>query len=525
MHPGLSRFVTLNEINMKRFLFNTCLTALLAAAFSMPANAQKIVYSEKDNDDTRRLNFEIVGKIGGNFQIYKNARSRSWITVLDNEMREVGKSVLDFLPNDDRMINVDFFPYANHSWMVYQYERRNVIYCMAAQLDGMGKKTGEVMELDTTHIGFTADNKIYSAISSEDKKRISIFKINSRNKRLFLMTTLLFDEKLQLLKKSRLEIPMEERNENLGDFNLDNDGDLVFSRFLRTGNDNISSASFLIKKAQEDTLIQKTLTIEKTWLDEIHIKVDNHNKRYFLTSFFYTERRGNIDGYYFYIWDKMADKPLVETVSLFTDELRREARGDASMKMAFNDFFIRNIITRRDGGFLIASESYFTTSRFNNWNRWDYLYGSPYWGTGFNNYYSPYYDRFWWNRGSTSNQSSRHHADHVTVLSFDSQGKMEWSNVVAKEQFDDEGGDLISYQLMNTGEAIHFLFNQMERRNNLLSDYAVSPAGEMTRNPTLKNLDKGYEFMPKLGKQVSAKQMIIPCLYRNYICFAKIDYN
>ena len=47
--------------------------------------------------------------------------------------------------------------------------------------------------------------------------------------------------------------------------------------------------------------------------------------------------------------------------------------------------------------------------------------------------------------------------------------------------------------------------------------------GQITRNPTLKNLDKGYEFMPKYGKQVSASQMIVPCLYRNIICFAKIE--
>ena len=90
---------------------------------------------------------------------------------------------------------------------------------------------------------------------------------------------------------------------------------------------------------------------------------------------------------------------------------------------------------------------------------------------------------------------------------------------------ENENGEMISYQLMNTGDQIHFLFNQMERRNNLLNDYGVTPSGGMTRNPTLKNLDKGYEFLPKFGKQVSAKQMIIPCLYRNYICFAKIDYN
>ena len=96
---------------------------------------------------------------------------------------------------------------------------------------------------------------------------------------------------------------------------------------------------------------------------------------------------------------------------------------------------------------------------------------------------------------------------------------------MGKSQFDDESDDLVSYQLMNTGGQLHFLFNMQERRNNLLTDFSISPNGELSRNPTLKNLDKGYEFMPKYGKQVSARQMIIPCQYRNFICFAKIEYN
>jgi hypothetical protein len=43
------------------------------------------------------------------------------------------------------------------------------------------------------------------------------------------------------------------------------------------------------------------------------------------------------------------------------------------------------------------------------------------------------------------------------------------------------------------------------------------------RNPTLHNLDRGYDFMPRYAKQVSAHQLIVPCQYRNYVCFAKID--
>ena len=193
-----------------------------------------------------------------------------------------------------------------------------------------------------------------------------------------MLTTCLMNDKLELLKRSRLQIPMDDRNEFLSDFQLDNEGDLVFAKFYRNSNDNISSAGMMIKHALADSFLAKDLNIEKTLLDEIHIKIDNPNKRYVLVSFYYKERRGNIDGFYFYIWDKTLQQSSLETTSPFTEELRREARGDASVKTAFNDFFIRNIITRKDGGIIIGSESYYTTSRFNNWNRWDYLYGSPY---------------------------------------------------------------------------------------------------------------------------------------------------
>ena len=46
---------------------------------------------------------------------------------------------------------------------------------------------------------------------------------------------------------------------------------------------------------------------------------------------------------------------------------------------------------------------------------------------------------------------------------------MEWSSVIGKNQYDDESDDLLSYQIMNTGGQLHFLFNQQEKRNNLLS--------------------------------------------------------
>jgi hypothetical protein len=492
-------------------------------SFGLSASAQKISYSSYDKDDSRRLDFEIVGKIGGNFLIYKNIRNHHWITILDNEMKQISKVDQSYVPDNDRMINVDFFPYADFCYMIYQYQKKNLVYCMASKIDANGNKIGEVIQLDTTQISFASNNKIYTVLSSEDKSKLIVFKINSKNKELFLMTTILINNKLEVLKKTRMAIPMQERDDNLGDFQLDNEGDLVFCKFSRNNIDNINKVNFVIKYAQSDTLQTTNLNIAKTWLDDIRIKVDNYNRKYFLTSFYYKERKGNIEGLYFFVWDKASNKASMESSSVFSEELRKEAKGNSPGKMAFNDYFLKTIITRKDGGFLICSEAYYTTSRFNNWNRMDYLYG--YGSSMYNNYYYSPYSNSWYGSRLGNNQALRYHADNIAVLSFNPAGKIEWEKVISKSQFDDESDDHISYQVMNTGGQLHFLFNQLEKRNSLLSDYSLAPTGEITRSPTLKNLDKGYEFMPKHAKQVSARQMIVPCIYRNFVCFAKIDFN
>ena len=153
------------------------------------------------------------------------------------------------------------------------------------------------------------------------------------------------------------------------------------------------------------------------------------------------------------------------------------------------------------------------------------MYGSPFYSPfDYYYYYSPYYSSWWWRRGQ-NNRAVRYHADNVVIFSFDKNGNLLWNNVIRKNQYDDETDDRVSFQVMNTGDRLHYLFNLQERRNLLLNDFALSPDGQINRNPTLKGLDKGHEFLTKYGKQVSSSEFIVPCFFRNYICFAKIEFN
>jgi hypothetical protein len=498
---------------------------LLAAALHAGAQVPKITYTEPEREDSRRTNFDIIGKLNGNFLVYKANRGDDAMCIYDNEMKLKERVKLGFTP--EQVINVDFIAYPDFFYIIYQYQKRNIVHCMAAKLDGNAKTLMEPVELDTTQIGWAASNKIYTTINSDDKQRIMVFKINSKNQKNFIFSTRLYDVDLQLLNKSRMSIPMEERNDFFTDFLLSNDGELVFGKFIRqNSNEYITRYSQFIKYPDSSNFSVREVALGNKILDEIKLKVDNTNKRVLVNAFYYKQKRGNIEGLYSLIWDTKGNRMMKELNSLFSDDLRANAKGtDEGIKMAFNDYFIKNIIVRKDGGYLVVSESEYTSSRGNAFNRWDYLGWNNPWMYPAYNYWSPLYSPFYspWNRWN-SGSVTRYFAENIMVLSYNSDGNVEWSNVIPKSQFDDETDNMVSYQLMNTGADLHFLFNVFERRVLMLNDQSIDAEGKVSRNPTLKNLDKGYEFMPRYGRQVAARQMIVPCLYRNYLCFAKIDY-
>jgi hypothetical protein len=489
---------------------------------SLPVFSQQITYSQPESNDIRSLNFDIIGKINSNFLVYKSLRNSNAISVYDNSMRLKDRVDLSFMP--DKTLNVDFVAYPNFAWLIYQYQKRNILHCMAVKINGDGKLLTDPIELDTTSINFFADNKIYSTISSEDKSKIMIYKIQKKNDK-YNFTTLLFNDSLQLLNKTRIETSFEDKKDIFSDFFVDNMGNFVFTRGNRSSSrDFIQRLDLVTKHAQEDSFSFNMLDLSGKLLDEIKLKVDNANKHYVINSLYYEKRRGNVEGLFTAVWDEANHNMVSQNFAELGDTVRSMAKSDGGNKTALNDFFIRDIILKKDGGFILSAEDYYTQSRSSPWNRYDYLYGYPSFSPYYYNYFSPYSYGYYGNRFFNNNSQVRYYYNNVLILNLDKTGKLEWSNVIHKSQFDDADDNFLSYAIMLTGGELHFLFNELERRNQLINDQSVSASGQVTRNPPLKALDRGYTFMPRFAKQVSATQIIVPCIYRNYVCFAKIEY-
>lgn len=528
---------------MKKFFV---LFLLLAGAFQI-AGAQDIVYADANKSDVKRMNFEIIGKTASNYLIYKEIKGRHWIAVYDENMHELETVPITVLPKKEELLDLAFYPNRTGAWLVFQGQQDQTVSLEAVKIEANGRILSQPIILDTTQIAYKAQGKLYNHIGSEDHSKLLVFKINRKDREQYKFAAKLFDQDMVLQDESHFTLPMNPDGDYLTGYSLDNQGNLVFVKYNRLKSGYIESASLLMKPAQSDVVSLEPLRIGNIYLDDLKVRIDEKNNRYLLASFFSNEKRGDLNGIYTYAWDSRSRKVAFEKTSLLSNELKDRAKNRSKAKAAFNDYFINNIVVHPDGSFTLAAEVLYTTNYGAMWDRWGYwgspFYGpyygglySPYWsswgwGWGWGrwggmwspySYYSPFFYRsYWW--GGSGYGNERYHADNVAVIAFDAEGNQVWDNVIVKKQNDTETDGTISYQILLSGNDMHFLLNNTGKISEL-EDVVMTFDGRTGKADSIKARDKKTDFMPRYAKQVGSHEAIIPVLNHKTITFAKMKF-
>ena len=502
------------------------LTVLLCSGAYYRAGAQDITYSEVERADSRNMNFEILGNFSGNFLIYKDLYKRQELTIYDNNMAIKQEIKLDFI--SDKTSNIDFINYPDYFIMIWQYEKGNTTFCKAARMTGDGKLIGEPMELDTTHTGLFSTKTSYDIARSEDKKKILVYKIQAKADEYDLVMKV-YDQNLSLLDSSKKMLSYNDNRESFGDLQIDNEGNIIFSKVKQNSRpEYLNTVDFNLIKPKNDTLFTLNIPLDKKQLlHDPFIKIDNYNRRYIMNSFSYQKGGDHIDGIFTAVINREPLKVSQQAINILDDTLRIKLSGKPDWRTAYDNFSLRNLILEKDGGFIAVSEEYFRQRR----------YGSAYDGFnpgGFNRgYYSSSSDYYLYNRGAYgyyrpfNDSYSRdiiYNYNDIINFSFTKDLRLKWNTVINKTTSDLENDNYLSFLNMNSGGEIHYLFLQKDNNKEIMSDHALQPDGSVIRYATLKSRENGYDFMPRLGRQTGLRQVIIPCVIRNNMAFAKIDF-
>lgn len=492
--------------------------------FSLGTRAQTVYFSETQKEENDEIKFEILGRADTNYLIYKNIRWKHLLSWYASDMKLVKSERLKFIP--EKTFNVDLVLMPRSLYVIYQYEKGNVVYCYGVKMALNGEILGDPVLLDQTKISIIGDHKIYGVNYSEDRQRILLYKMHLRNSKITIMTKI-FGSDFLLQDSSRVEVAYDERLEFYSDPEVANDGTILYSKQLRNmSGENFKSIQIFSRKPGDASYSIVEISQEGKYTDELHLKIDNLNKSYIFNSFYYDDTRGDIKGLFSAVIQK--DNNVRTAYNVFDDAIRSSINESGKLRQAFDNLFIKNTFVRKNGSFVLVSEKYSSQSKANDngFNRWDYLGNYPYSsGSDYfltNPYYYGYYRPY---RSYSAVQSVRYYYDEMLVVSMDSSLNFKWNTIVHKKQFDDDNENYLSFATMNVGGNMHFLFAEDNTKNQIVNNQSISPSGNLVRYPTIKSYQTSYAFMPRLAKQVGPNEMIFPCVRLGSITFAKVIFS
>jgi hypothetical protein len=473
---------------------------VLSSLIAGSARAQDVVYSPYEKFDFHNGEYDVIGMTGGTLYTYRNTPDGAQLDAFDDSMNKEATIILDFFPA--KIYSTRFVSYPDRIIALYQALESNKVVQYAALMDDKARLKNKPIELGNVKTGIFGAMKtyFYSAVS-EDKKKILIYTISDKNGKVEFDGKLL-DDSLKLIQHAHTSFSVDKML-TAGEVNVANDGTIYLSSFTTTGSQNYADRYWVLTLAPGETkFVPHPLALDNHFAAAGYLKLDNVNGKVYFGGFYTSARNGNYEGVIFASYD-MNTGVFPTTKFIPFDEQLTDKAAHRRRANAFDNFMVRQLIVKNDGGFVMISEvSYMTT-------RSSFAPGLGY----YSNFYSPY----------NSTLIREFHYDDIMAIAYSKDGVREWDVVIPKEQYSQEdGGVFSSYLLLNTGGAIGFLYNDFNYKQSRIQLSTVEPGGEAHTSSFAAEGSDGPDWLPRAGKQVAARVLIVPCLHKRQICFAKV---
>ncbi len=324
-----------------------------------------------------------------------------------------------------------------------------------------------------------------------------------------------FNREMEQVWSKEVVLPIRENLFKVSDYLVDNKGNayLVGKRYFKKERDRIQGQpgyEYIVYAYRNEgsEVSEYVLNLSDHFLSDLHLEIAPEGD--LICAGFYSDINAtNAKGTFYFTVD--ANTQEIKQRSLYEFGLdfltlnlsdrqgkkieRRAAKGKGN---EINQFDIRDLVPRGDGGTVLVAEQYYVrvVTSFDRAT-----------GTSTIRYY--------------------YHYNDIVVISINPNGDIEWATKVPKRQTSvNDRGYYSSYAMMITGGKLYFVYNDhrtniMERRTSRLKNFrlsdnkgiialaAVDSNGDVSRIPLLSNRDATTICRPKLCSQISPDEMLI----------------
>jgi hypothetical protein len=529
--------------------------------------AQSYVLSGIEKTDKGQMQYEVLGKVDGRYWIYKNNEGISTIAQYNDQMQLVQQNDLVFLPK--KLNAIEFITKSNRVYAFYQFQAATTVYAMVAELDEKGQLVGTPTMVDTAEkIRPGSGTKVFNLIESEDRSKLLFFSVNTTNPSSIRIKTMALSTPFGLLNEATISINAQNKKSQLSDFALDNKGNLFCLRNAEQPNA-APVVSLLYMAADGSEVIETPIVNNSLILDDIRLKINNANGTVLINSFYASEKKGNIEGMYTFIWDIATRRNSISNASRFSDAIRDAVTDKRNLKNAFDHFYFDQVQPNEDGSFTIIAEAAKTNSNRNAFSRWDFFWGGPFYNPFIFNYWNRPFGFYPWGRfgwgmmgpwgwgglggwgmmgpwgwgglggwgmmgpwgwggwmmnpfANFGYPSVTYTAGKVAILNFDANANIQSVKTIDKQQSDINVDQFIGYGTMKNNMGTNFLYYQKSKGLKQIVHQQLNASGTIVKGSPIILKEKLLEWMPRSLKQVSDREAILPYQTKGKLGFAKI---
>lgn len=494
--------------------------------------SQEVYFTPLESGNERGMTYDIIGKSGKNLLIYRSFKNDHSISIYNDSMLLVRKIDIPFLPQ--QLVKVDFINTNDAVYLFYQHVHHDAVYCSVAKFNSDARLISDPVLLDSIVLEDPRKIRLFNLIANPAKTHIMTYTKTVENEQVVKISTNLYDRKLDLLDKAEMLIVSPNGVDMLREFQLDNNGNLVFFRGILNEEKGVfTRADVLIKPVSQDTVKFTTIRVNDLAVRDMRLQTDNANNTIIAAALFGSGAKMDISGIFTITIDMLNNSIVAGKPLFFSDSLRQECkRTTVPMRSVFNDYVIDEIIPYRNGGYALLVERRASEgSRYpGNGLRFfsDNLLSPSMVFSGVSGY-SPLFSTF----GSPNDPLRqpidpksfvKNTAGNLLLFSMDQQGELSDLQMLRKEQIEENSSELISYTTIRTASGLRFLFNEKERAGLTPNMVAYVPGNRLKRLPSFKNIVPNYRFMMRKGIQTGPAESIIPCISNNYISFVKVKF-
>jgi hypothetical protein len=282
---------------------------------------------------------------------------------------------------------------------------------------------------------------------------------------------------------------------------IDNEGNCAI--ILKPETEGATEQFNVFRTGANGDLSTYTLLTEKPLFGKAEFEIDDKNGNLVMCHFF-DERTSKDEpaasGFFYGSYNPATGEKVKSVYLPFSSAFVNELTGrEMNNKNRLYTFNIKKVVLRNDGGALIIAESFIKDSR-----EIAMPMGIQ---PGYNSYQT----------------STIYQFNDIIAFSFNGAAELDWYNIMRKKQASqDDNGVFSSFLIVNEKEKLRFVYLDDISTSGALSMYTLKSEGKSERAELFNQEERDLLLLPKLGKQISPSEAVIPSYKNGVLQLVKI---